>query len=66
MDTLIHYLLPFFLSFLFLDRSNKTVTVEVTTMPSSPLGEDANTLEKVAYKMRARGLKITELLDYQE
>lgn len=45
---------------------NKAVTIEVTTVPSSPLGEDANTLEKVAYKMRARGLKITELLDYQE
>jgi hypothetical protein len=43
---------------------NKTLTIAAVAIPTSPLGDKANSLEQMVYQMRASGLEITEIVDY--
>jgi hypothetical protein len=43
---------------------NKTFTIKAVEIPTSPLKDKANTLEKTVYKMRSSGLEIISIVDY--
>lgn len=44
---------------------NKTITIKATAIPTSPLKDKANFLEKIVYKMRVAGLEIQDCYDYK-
>ncbi|NES96470.1 MAG: hypothetical protein F6K32_14805 [Desertifilum sp. SIO1I2] len=43
---------------------NRTITVKATEVPISPLGENANLIEKTVNSMRSAGLEITKIVEY--
>lgn len=45
---------------------NRTFTLEAVAIPQSPLEEEANSLERMIYKMRSSGLEITAIEPYTE
>lgn len=45
---------------------NRTFTLKAVAIPQSPLDEQANSLERLIYKMRSSGLEITAIEPYTE
>lgn len=45
---------------------NKTFLIRAVAIPTSPLGENANSYEKTIYKMRSSGLEITAITNYDD
>lgn len=44
---------------------NRTITVKATEVPISPLGENANLVEKTVNSMRSAGLEITKIVEFK-
>ncbi|MFB2916906.1 hypothetical protein ACE1CB_00275, partial [Aerosakkonema sp. BLCC-F2] len=44
---------------------NRTITVKATEVPISPLGENANLVEKTVNSMRSAGLEIIKIVEFK-